>query len=115
MSTTDSVQPSHRARVTLGRTSIFGLKSFLTFVSFVSFVLNSVTLFAQMTGPPAPGYKQQPGITASVMPAPLREIGFDQNLNQQVPLDTELVDESGRAVRLGDYFGSKPIVLAFVY
>ena len=68
-----------------------------------------------MTGPPAPGYKQQPGISASVMPAPLREIGFDQNLNQQLPLDTELTDETGRAVRLGDYFGSKPVVLAFVY
>jgi protein SCO1/2 len=68
-----------------------------------------------MTGAPAAGYKQQPGISASIVPAPLREIGFDQNLNQQVPLDTELTDETGRVVRLGDYFGSKPVVLAFVY
>jgi protein SCO1/2 len=86
-----------------------------TLVSLVSFVFTSVTVLAQMTGPPAPGYKQQPGLPASVMPAPLREIGFDQNLNHQLPLDTELTDESGRAVRLGDYFGSRPVVLAFVY
>ena len=76
---------------------------------------SAAPVLAQMTGPPAPGYKQPPGVPASVMPAPLREIGFDQNLNQQVPLDTELTDETGRAVRLGDYFGSKPVVLAFVY
>ena len=49
------------------------------------------------------------------MPAPLREIGFDQNLDQRVPLDVELTDENGSRVRLGDYFGSKPVVLAFVY
>jgi protein SCO1/2 len=68
-----------------------------------------------MTGAPAPGYRADPGIPASTMPAPLREIGFDQKLNQPVPLDTEFVDELGREVQLGDYFGSKPVVLAFVY
>jgi protein SCO1 len=87
---------------------------FLTFVSFVSFVFLTPAV-AQMTGAPAPGYRAEPGIPASTMPAPLREIGFDQKLNQPVPLDTEFVDESGRQVRLGDYFGSKPVVLAFVY
>jgi protein SCO1/2 len=68
-----------------------------------------------MTGAPAPGYRQQPGLAASTMPAPLREIGFDQNLNQRIPLETELTDDTGRLVRLGEYFGSKPVVLAFVY
>ena len=37
---------------------------------------------AQMTGAPAAGYKREPGMTSSALPAPLREIGFDQNLDQ---------------------------------
>jgi protein SCO1/2 len=70
---------------------------------------------AQMTGTPTPGYRVDPGLPASVVPAPLREIGFDQNLNHQVPLDVELRDERGRVVRLGEYFRAKPVVMAFVY
>src|SRR6476620_10764627 len=70
---------------------------------------------AQMTGAPTSGYKREPGMTASTVPAPLREIGFDQNLDQLVPLDTTLVDEAGRTVRLGDYFGKRPVVLVFAY
>ena len=52
---------------------------------------------------------------ASAVPAPLREIGFDQNLDQPVPLDTEFIDEAGRNVRLGDYFGKRPVVMVFAY
>jgi protein SCO1/2 len=70
---------------------------------------------AQMTGAPAAGYRQAPGTPASTMPKPLREIGFDQNLDRQLPLDAEFSDETGRTVRVGEYFGSKPVVLAFVY
>jgi len=70
---------------------------------------------AQMTGTPTPGYRVDPGLPASVVPAPLREIGFDQNLNHQVPLDVELRDERGRVVRLGEYFRARPVVMAFVY
>ena len=32
-----------------------------------------------------------------------------------MPLDTAFTDEHGQTVRLGQYFGSKPVVLAFVY
>ena len=49
------------------------------------------------------------------LPPSLRDIGIDQRLNQQVSLSLEFVDESGRKVRLGDYFGRKPVVLALVY
>src|SRR5262245_32122375 len=35
---------------------------------------------AQMAaGPATAGYKQEPGVVSSALPAPLREIGFDQN------------------------------------
>lgn len=46
---------------------------------------------------------------------PAREIGFDQRLGQQVPLDLVFRDESGRAVRLADCFGARPVVIALVY
>jgi protein SCO1/2 len=70
---------------------------------------------AQIAGMPAPGYRQDPGLVASTLPKPLREIGFDQNVNQRLPLDVDMTDESARRVRLADYFGSRPVVLAFVY
>lgn len=70
---------------------------------------------AQMTGAPAAGYKRDAGVPASALPAPLREIGFDQNLDRLLPLDVPFRDEEGRTVRVGDYFGGRPVVLAFVY
>ncbi|MEQ1869778.1 MAG: SCO family protein [Vicinamibacterales bacterium] len=70
---------------------------------------------AQMTGAPLAGYRAAPGAPSSTMPTALRQIGFDQNLDQSLPLDTQFVDEHGQAVRLGQYFGARPVVLAFVY
>jgi len=84
-------------------------------VSLVSFVVSTPLARAQMTGAPVGGYKREPGMTASAVPAPLREIGFDQNIGDLVPLDTAFLDETGRAVRLGDYFGKRPVVLVFAY
>jgi protein SCO1/2 len=94
----------------------FSKTAFVSFVSFVvAFVLfASVPAFAQMTGAPN-GYKREPGQTASQVPAALREIGFDQNLDQRLPLDAAFKDENGKDVRLGDFFGTKPVVLVFVY
>jgi protein SCO1/2 len=57
----------------------------------------------------------EPRDPASAKPGLLSKIGIDQRLHQQVPLDLPFVDESGRAVRLGDYFGKRPVVLALVY
>jgi protein SCO1/2 len=69
----------------------------------------------QMTGAPAAGYKQEPGMTAATMPRPLREIGFDQRINERLPLEAAFIDEAGRRVPLGAYFGRRPVVLAFAY
>lgn len=68
-----------------------------------------------MPGAPAAGYRRDAGVPASTMPAPLREVGFDQNLNRTIPLDAPFTDEEGRTVRLGNYFGARPVVLALVY
>jgi len=45
----------------------------------------------------------------------LRDVGIEQHLDEQLPLDAVFVDETGREVRLGDYFSDKPVVLALVY
>ncbi len=78
-------------------------------------VLSATSAFAQMTGAPTAGYRAAPGAISSTMPAALREIGFDQHLDQALPLDATFADEHGQPVRLGQYFGSRPVVLAFVY
>jgi protein SCO1 len=41
----------------------------------------------------------------------LRGINFDQKLNSQLSLVLPFQDEAGKAVRLGDYFGRKPVIL----
>ena len=48
-------------------------------------------------------------------PAILKQANFDQRLNQQVPLNLTFRDESGREVRLQQYFGTKPVILSLVY
>jgi protein SCO1 len=45
----------------------------------------------------------------------IRKVEFDQNLGARVPLDLPFRDESGAAVRLGDYFGAKPVLLTLGY
>jgi protein SCO1/2 len=55
------------------------------------------------------------GIASTSMPAQLKNVGFDPQLNAQIPLDLPFVDENGKTVELRDYFQQKPVVLAFVY
>jgi protein SCO1 len=60
----------------------------------------------------------QPGVALphdNTRPAALRDVAFDQKLNQQVPLDLEFRDESGKNVQLANYFNGKPVILTFVY
>ena len=52
---------------------------------------------------------------AGVRPPVLKDVGIDQLLNNQVPLDLEFRDESGRTVKLAEYFKDKPVVLSLVY
>ena len=52
---------------------------------------------------------------ASVKPAGLENVGINQRLEQQIPLDLTFRDETGKTVQLGDYIGKKPVILSFVY
>jgi protein SCO1/2 len=49
------------------------------------------------------------------MPSPFQRLGFDQRVGSQVPADLQFRDETGRTVRIGDYFGKRPVVLSLVY
>ncbi len=52
---------------------------------------------------------------ATPPPQILNNISIEQKLNSAVPLDLPFTDENGQAVKLGDYFGKRPVVLALVY
>jgi len=52
---------------------------------------------------------------ANVRPPYLQNVGIEQRLDNQVPADLAFVDDSGRPVKLGDYFGKKPLILNLVY
>jgi protein SCO1/2 len=81
-------------------------------------LLFSSSAFAQRPpGPSSPLYGARPenGSPSTGLPAALKEVKIEQKLDQQLPLDLVFHDESGQQVRLGQYFGKKPVVLALVY
>ena len=78
----------------------------------------SLSVFAQ--GPPGPssplyGARPESGNPSTGLPAALQDVAIEQKLDHQLPLDLVFRDESGQQVKLGQYFGQKPVVLAFVY
>ena len=58
----------------------------------------------------------EPGAQAQApTPDPRIGAGFDQKLNDTIPLDLNFKDETGKGVKLSDYFGDKPVVLQLAY
>jgi protein SCO1/2 len=52
---------------------------------------------------------------ANSLPPRLQNVGIEQHLDAQVSPDLVFLDESGKPVKLGDYFGRKPLILNLVY
>ncbi len=52
---------------------------------------------------------------SNVRPPGLQNVGIEQHLNEQIPPNLTFHDETSRAVRLGDYFGKRPMILNLVY
>lgn len=104
-------QTSRSARLT---TSLFGL---LFAVSYLLGLAHPVS--AQMGQPRgnSPMYKSRPYEPSSTngLPTALKDVGIDQKLNAQLPLDLVFQNEQGQQVKLGDYFGKKPVVISLVY
>ncbi len=57
-----------------------------------------------------------PGTAPNGVLKKLEGVGIDQRLGAQVPMDLTFKDETGKSVRLGDYFdGKHPVILTQVY
>src|ERR1700683_1768361 len=52
---------------------------------------------------------------ANTRPPRLENVGIEQHLAAQGPPDLTFRDDTGKAVKLGDYFGRKPLILSLVY
>jgi protein SCO1/2 len=88
----------------------------LFFASWLLFFAGSVSAqLVPKADSPLYGGRPENGPVASGLPKALQNVGIDQKLNQQVPLDLPLRDENGQAVTLGQYFGKRPVVLSLVY
>jgi protein SCO1/2 len=74
--------------------------------------LLSAPVFAQVS---SYGDKESGENAGDQLPQVLQKVGVSQHLNQQLPLDASFVDESGKSVKLGDYFGKHPAILSLVY
>jgi protein SCO1 len=80
-------------------------------------------LLAAMLAATAPGLAQVAPYGEKTMGDPaqdhlpdiLNTVKIDQRLGQRLPLDTQFSDETGKPVKLGDYFGKRPVILSLVY
>ena len=75
-------------------------------------VFAPVCLKAQVAGY---GDKQAGENSGDQLPNVLQKVQVEQHLNRQLPLDAVFTDETGKQVRLGDYFGKRPAVFSLVY
>ena len=56
------------------------------------------------------------GPTGQSLPANLVDVGIDEHLGEQIPLETAFKDEAGKDVTLGEYFKpGKPVLFNFAY
>ncbi len=61
------------------------------------------------------GDKQQGENAGDQLPQVLEKVAVTQHLNGQLPMDAAFVDDTGKPVRLGDYFGKRPALMSLVY
>jgi len=75
-----------------------------------------VGLFVSLSTGGATGWARSAAAQISSMPPVLAHVGVTEHLDGPLPLDTPFRDHTGKAVKLGDYYGGKrPVVLTFAY
>src|SRR5208282_6126768 len=84
------------------------MKALCSFLAMAALLLCSTVSRAQMI-------PDGVGQSSNGLPPALVNVGFDPQLNAQLPLDTPFVDEYGQPASLRQYANKKPVVLAFVY
>jgi protein SCO1/2 len=65
--------------------------------------------------PSAPVSAPPPGSPATAQIPILKTVGIDQKLDNPVPPDLPFVDDEGRDVTIGQYFGARPVMLVLAY
>jgi protein SCO1/2 len=100
-----------KARATEQRVAIRGARRAASAAGFLLLTAycSLLTASAQYAQPP------QGGLSSQRPPDALKNIGIEQRLGNQLPAGAVFRDESGREVRLGDYFGRRPVILSLVY
>lgn len=85
-------------------------------------VAKALAIVALLAASVSSGFAQPAGASRSILSLPetgrppvLRDVGFDQRLGENVPLDLTFTDDRGKRVVLGDYLGERPIVLLPAY
>lgn len=97
---------AHRVTAWIGRIVVRGRLWPLVLVVGLGWLLWPVPVAAHEGTPQGSGRQAD---------AILAQVAYDQRLDEQVPLDVTFRDETGQSVRLGDYFGDKPVVLTLSY
>ncbi|MEP6754519.1 MAG: SCO family protein [Chthonomonadales bacterium] len=93
--------------------NIFRKSAILTFTAMS--ILAGTPCFAQKNlNVPNVGTKNPLATNSSMLVNP-KDVGLDQFLDAQVPLDASFLDESGKAVKIGDYLGKKPVLLNMIF
>jgi protein SCO1/2 len=87
---------------------VTGTRNNSIFVVLLSLTLLAASAAAQMNN----GIMSPP---ANTRPPRLENVGIEQHLDAQVPPDLTFRDDTGKTVKLGDYFGHKPLILNLVY
>ncbi len=75
----------------------------------------AAALWAGVAALPAAGVAPPAPTPRDTRPPILRGVGIAQRLGAPLPLDAIFQDESGRAVRLGQYFRETPVILVLAY
>jgi protein SCO1 len=81
----------------------------------IAIVVLAVAAGFALQARPASAQLSDPMQSVGVRPDLLKDVGIDQKLNQQVPLDLTFRDETGKTVQLRQYFGQKAVLLSLVY
>lgn len=67
-------------------------------------------------GSPLYGQRPELGEPSSGLPSALQKVSLEQRLNEQLPLDLVFRDETGREVKLQEYFQKgRPVILSLVF
>ena len=101
------------------KSSLFSAVKITICLSFCILLISNANFGQRVEHYNSPLYSSKPydpnRVTDNGLPKALKEVGIQQKLNEQLPLDIEFKNEDGKTVKIGDYFGKRPVVLALVY